>query len=217
MPKMFTAMLLHFFQLMFHCPDVIEYFQMNHQLLDTEDLLRKIVASIHGPDDRKSIVIDEFLKNWTGWIGGTTLPKTQEDIFEFAQYLFASLTPELFNYFLIGQDFAMEPPYHQVFIFPLKLASHLLQECLNESLRVSHIDWVDPPKYLLLRLDRMDHGKFDQKAIGINTFLRFRDFIYEFNGVCIFHPPSGSGHYTTILQIGDAFLNLMTKMSAHYF
>lgn len=212
---------ISFFQLFFHCSDVVEYFQTKDTKNTTEILLKDIIKRRYTNGNSKAINIYNFISGWDQWYTNSKhLLNIQEDTKEFAQYLLFSCTENINNLFKIEINFENQSffeentPYHDTYFLQLdingldkikqKLQLDVQSILSNFCLHCNTINQL--PKYLLLYLKRSNGFTFSTKDVKINSFIEISNINYKFTGASIFKGDLSHGHYVTLLKFVDKFV-----------
>ncbi len=81
-------------QLLFLCPDFIDYIS-SHPLTNINEKLLKDIYDTFYSNKSNSISINNFFKEWKGWEGSKVLPDGVQDINEFFLYFMNSISDDL--------------------------------------------------------------------------------------------------------------------------
>ena len=191
---------ISFFQLFFHCPKVIRFFENDENLNDTEILLNDIIKDIYKKNSKTKVLITDFIANWTHWDGKNHLPAEQRDVREFIDNFFPSLSEQLSSQFsFIKTDyFEKDVPIYKSYILNCLSKKIDVQENINERIKECYkIHSFND--YFLISLQRNFLAR--RKSIKINSFIQIDSQIFRFVGAVIYNGNSRKGHFTTILKI----------------
>ena len=89
---------ISFFQILFHCPKVIQFFKNETNLNDTEILLNNIIKYLYKKNANTKVLITDFIAYWNHWDEKKHLPQEQRDAREFADNLFPSLSEKIIQF-----------------------------------------------------------------------------------------------------------------------
>ncbi len=173
-----------FFQLFFHCPEVINYIGTNKKLNQTEKLLRNLLDKIFSKNPTKTVSIQNFINHFNHWNGNNPIPEGQQDASEFAKYLLESLSKNLSDLFsFIIDDSVIGNLTETNFILNCKPNQPDIQRIINNKFCQCHVI-DDFHSYLFIYLERNFNKR--RKSIKINSFIKIDDNVYKFKGAILY-------------------------------